>query len=433
MTSPKIIVYSDSNDSLDILGQMTEFSYEVLPVSLPSDLKKIHDFKKIAASVIINSPDHEAVLKKLKEVQLVFPELPVIMIADAPHQEEIINAFRMGVSDFLTLPVEPGELTSCLNRHTWSYRNNLNISNSLVIRKWNSLKQEFYNLIRKLRLAPPIKVSSKQLQTSLNSSILPMPMIAGNRKDEKGLSIQMLGKFKVTFNGKKEIRLKGHNSKSLLAYFFYHRNRPIHREKLMNMFWPDSLPESARNCLNVTIYNIRKMFQTVMGDKDIIIYKDECYSFHPDHQVGIDVEEFNLFWRKGLAFENTNNLKKSIDFYYKAVALYNGDFLEDLLYEQWSEGERENLKERYLVILDRLSLYSFRKGDYNSTVALCNIMLNKDNCLEEIHRRLIASYRALGSRDKAIKQYTRCSQTLQKELGIVPSQTTRELYEKIRN
>lgn len=413
---------------------MTGFSYDILPISYNGDLKKIRDFKKIVASIIINSPDQKAVLKRLKEVQLVFPELPVLMIADSPSQKEIINAFRMGVSDFLVSPVEVEELISCLNRHTWPQRNNLNISDSLLRRKWNSIKQSFYKLIRKLRLAPPIKVSSKNIQTSFNSSILPMPMITGNLSSEKGLYIQLLGRFKITLNGKKEIRLKGHNAKTLLAYFFYHRKRPIHREKLMNMFWPDSLPESARNCLNVTIHNIRKIFQSVSNsEKDIIIYKDECYSFHPDLKVEIDVEQFNLFWRKGLAYENTQNLEKSIDFYSKAIALYKGDFIEDLMYEDWCEGERENLKERYIVILDRLSLYSFRKGDYKSTVELCNIMLKKDNCLEEIHRRLIASYRALGSRDKAIKQFTKCSQMLKKELGIEPSQTTRELYDKIRN
>jgi DNA-binding SARP family transcriptional activator len=411
---------------------MTGFSYEILPVSYSGDMKKLRDFKKIVANIIFDSPDQTAVLNKLKEIQLTFPELPVLMIADSPSQEEIINAFRMGVSDFLVLPIGVGELISCLNRHTWSQRNNLNISDIRLIRKWNSIKQSFYNLIRRLRLAPPIKVSSKHMQTSLNSSILPMPIMTGNLSSENGFSIQMLGRFKIMYNGKKEIRLKGQNAKSLLAYFFNHRKRPIHREKLMTMFWPDSLPESARNCLNVTIYSIRKIFQPVMGEKEIIIYKDECYSFHPDRHVEIDVEQFNLFWRKGLAYENTQNLEKSIDFYYKAVALYKGDFIEDLLYQQWSEGERENLKERYLVILDRLSLYSFRKGDYKSTVELCNIMLKKDNCLEEIHRRLIASYRALGSRDKAIKQFTKCSETLKKELGIEPSQTTRELFDKIR-
>jgi DNA-binding SARP family transcriptional activator len=355
------------------------------------------------------------------------------MIADAPDQETIINAFRLGVSDFLIVPLNPGELITCLHKHTWLQRNNLKISDSPINRRWNLIKQYYYKLIRKLRLAPPIKISSKQFQTSLNSSILPLPMITGDLPNKKGLSIQMLGKFKITLNRKTEINLKGHNSKSMLAYFVYNRKKPIHREKLMSMFWPDSLPDCARNGLNVTIHNIRKNFQPLKSEKDIIIYKDECYSFHPDQNVEIDVERFNLLWRKGLALENTRDYEKSIDFFYKAVTLYKGDFIEDLLYEEWCEPERENIKERYLVILDRLSLHAFRQGSYNSTIEICNTMLQKDNCLEEIHRRVIASYRALGARDKAIKQFKKCKQMLQKELGINPSQTTLELYEKIRN
>jgi len=102
------------------------------------------------------------------------------------------------------------------------------------------------------------------------------------------------------------------------------------------------------------------------------------------------------------------------------------------LYDEWCDAERENLKERYLVILDRLRQYFFRQGDYTSTVEFCNIMLKKDNCLEEVHRRLIASYRALGARDKAIRQFKKCVKTLKAELGIEPSRVTCELYEKMR-
>ena len=414
MTHPKIIVYSDSNIPVDILSQMTNFFYEVLQVSLTSDLKKLRKMKKVVASIIIKSQEQTAVFKKLKVVRSLFPELPIVMIADSPSQEDIIKAFRLGVTDFLIYPIEAEDLISCLHRNTWLQRNNLTISDSPLKRNWNLIKQSFHNVIRQLRLSPPIKFSPKNIQTSLNSSILPLPIMTGNMSKAKGFSIKMLGKFQISLDGKKNIQLKGHNAKSLLAYLFYHRKRPIHREKLMNMFWPDSLPNCARNCLNVTIHHIRKEFQPLTNGIDIIIYKDECYSINQSHNVEIDIEQFNSFRRKGLAYESTGALEKSIDVYYKAIKLYKGDFIEDLLYEDWCGPERENIKERYLVMLDRLSQYSFRKGNYNSTIELCNIMLKKDNCLEEIHRRLIASYRASGARGKAIKQYKKCAQTLQK-------------------
>ena len=230
--------------------------------------------KRKIASIIIKSPGQDSIFKKLKHVRSAFPELPVLIIAESPSQDEIINAFRMGVSDFLILPVDAVELIKCLHRHTWLQRNNLSISDSPIKRNWNLIKQSYHNIVRKLRLAPSIKISSKQFQTSLNSSILPLPMITGNLSNEKGLSIQMLGKFKIALNGKKELLLKGHNSKSLLAYLFYHRKNPIHREKLMSMFWPNSIPSCARNCLNVTMHNIRKTFKPFKSEKEIIIYKN---------------------------------------------------------------------------------------------------------------------------------------------------------------
>jgi len=430
--NPKIILFSNSKDPINILSQMADFFYDVLPFPFSGDVKKIRGLKKIAASIIFKSSPQQSVLKKLKELRLAFPELPILIIADSPSQEEIIQAFRMGVSDFLVLPVEAGELISSLHRHTWLQKHNLKISEKPIKKHWNLLKVGYSNLMRRLRLSPPMNFSPKHIQTSLNSSLLPLPMVTGNLSNKKVISIKLLGKFKIIAKGKKEIKLKGRNSKSLLAYLILNHKKHIHREKLMNLFWPDSLPSCARNCLNVTIHNIRKAFQELDFENDVILYKDECYSFVKDHNVEIDVEQFYSNWRRGLALENTKEVEKSIDHYYKAVTYYKGDFIEDLLFEEWCELERENLKERYLVILDRLSLYAFRQGNYASTVELCNTMLKKDNCLEEIHRRLIASYRALGARDKAIRQFNKCSQTLQKELGIDPSQTTFELYEKIR-
>ena len=56
------------------------------------------------------------------------------------------------------------------------------------------------------------------------------------------------------------------------------------------------------------------------------------------------------------------------------------------------------------------------------------MMLEKDDCLENVHRKLILCYYRLGRRDKAIRQYYKCSEALRKELNIEPSQSTKELF-----
>ena len=60
-------------------------------------------------------------------------------------------------------------------------------------------------------------------------------------------------------------------------------------------------------------------------------------------------------------------------------------------------------------------------------------MLEKDPCLENVHRKLILCYYKLGLRDKAIKQYYRCAKALKDELNIEPSTPTKELFDTIRN
>lgn len=59
------------------------------------------------------------------------------------------------------------------------------------------------------------------------------------------------------------------------------------------------------------------------------------------------------------------------------------------------------------------------------------MMLEKDDCLENIHRKLILCYYQLGRRDLAIRQYHKCVEALQKELNIEPSLSTKELFQLI--
>jgi LuxR family maltose regulon positive regulatory protein len=107
------------------------------------------------------------------------------------------------------------------------------------------------------------------------------------------------------------------------------------------------------------------------------------------------------------------------------------DFLENIMFEEWCESERDNLKETYLFILNRLSDYFFQQKSYTASVNVCRKILAKDPCIEENHPRLIICYQNLGMRDIAIRQFYLCEETLKKELSVRPSDYTRSLFQAI--
>jgi DNA-binding SARP family transcriptional activator len=115
-----------------------------------------------------------------------------------------------------------------------------------------------------------------------------------------------------------------------------------------------------------------------------------------------------------------------------ARALYSGNFMDEDLYDDWAATERDNFKEIYLAILDRLSENYIHTERFSSAVALCEDILSKDNCREDIHRRLMFSYYRAGCRDKALRQFKKCIEALKEELEVEPTKLTRQLYEEIK-
>ena len=116
----------------------------------------------------------------------------------------------------------------------------------------------------------------------------------------------------------------------------------------------------------------------------------------------------------------------------RLASMYSGDFMSDELYEDWSTLERENLKEIFLVALEKISECRLDSGNLEETISLCKAILERDNCREEIYRRLMCCYQKAGRRDKALCVYRQCVRSLKDELDVEPSAATTDLCKKIR-
>jgi DNA-binding SARP family transcriptional activator len=105
--------------------------------------------------------------------------------------------------------------------------------------------------------------------------------------------------------------------------------------------------------------------------------------------------------------------------------------LEEDPYEAWASIQREQLRNTYLDIADRLSEHLFRQGEYDAAVELCQKILTKDSCHEQAHCRLMQCYQKQGHRGLAARQYRLCEEMLKNELDAAPSDETQSLFEKI--
>jgi DNA-binding SARP family transcriptional activator len=220
--------------------------------------------------------------------------------------------------------------------------------------------------------------------------------------------------------------------KAIFKYLVTHRERPVPKEVLMELFWPGAHPDAARNNLNVAIFGLRQALRQARPSFSHILFQDDCYLPNPNLQIWVDCEAFMEHFTAARALERRGDLVGTIREYRAAEALYQGEFLEEDRYESWLIHRRQSLQDDYLSLLDRLSRFFFNLEDYAACTTLCSKMLAIDACCEEACRRLMRCYSQQKQRYLALRQYHLCVEALKEELDVPPTQKTIALYMKIR-
>lgn len=246
------------------------------------------------------------------------------------------------------------------------------------------------------------------------------------------LVIHCLGPFRV-YNSLNLIeKWPGLKCKSIFKYMIFHRRNPIHREVLVELFWPDAELDAGCRNLYQAIYTLRRALRAGGDPFPYILCEDSCYEINPELHLWIDSEEFLSHHARGQKLEREGRLEEAVTEYELAENLYEGEFLSEDRYEDWPVIERENLKHTHIDVLDRLSRFYFEQAHYNVSVAFCQSILAEDNCREDIHRRLMRCFFHCDQLHLAIRQYHTCVKTLNRELDVPPMPATVELYQQIR-
>jgi DNA-binding SARP family transcriptional activator len=275
------------------------------------------------------------------------------------------------------------------------------------------------------------KVSSRKSKSATQKSSSPAKHRAKKTPTAVPVAIHMLGPFSMMI-GELEVKVPASRGLSVLKYLLLHHKQSTPREVLMDIFWPEAEPEMARNNLNVALHSLRKAVRDVTL-LPVIRFEDGSYSFEPNMQVWLDIEEFERCVKAGQRLEERNQLPAAINEYEAAVSLYQGDFLEQNPYEEWTVLDRERLRIAYLDTLDRLSQIYFEEERYSACRSACQLILMRDPCREDAHCHLMRCYSRQGQHHLALRQYQMCAEALRGELQVEPAPETTQLYNRIRH
>ncbi len=227
---------------------------------------------------------------------------------------------------------------------------------------------------------------------------------------QNALQVFTLGNPKILWH-EKMLHIPRRQVRALL-YYLAVAPEPVSFTRLSFLFWADSPERQARRHLSHLCSSLR----ACLPHADLLVKSEETLGLNPT-LVHTDYRSFLQAMRQ--------------EAYPQAEQLYTGEFLAGFEmpsqpeYDRWLFSERQALQTDFLTALWALAQQAYSAEKYPQAIALAQRFLHLDELDEDIHRLLIEIYGRLGERSAAMRQFERCAQLLEQELGVNPLPETR--------
>ena len=197
------------------------------------------------------------------------------------------------------------------------------------------------------------------------------------------------------------------------------------RDFLATLLWPEDRQTQARAALGRHLSELRKLIgdKNLRADREAVAVDD----------LWVDVQQF-----RQLVTTFDHNIPDAVAVLSQAAALYRADFLTGFSlpdcpdFDEWQFFQSESLRQEYAAALRHLVTALGEKDDSVTALLYARRLLALDTLDEVAQRQVMELYAVTGQQAAALRQYQICVQTLDDELGVLPSAETTKLYERIR-
>ena len=221
--------------------------------------------------------------------------------------------------------------------------------------------------------------------------------------------------------------------RALFSILALHRSQGVRRDELLSRLWPDKERRAGLHNLNTAVYYLRHSLEPALEhgpESSYIQNRGERYFLTGGRNNWLDVEEFEA---KIAAAHREKDKKKKEMYFREAIALYRGEYLADLdAYQLDFWSDRERYRQLYLDAMQSLGDLLLDRQRQGEAVELFRRVIAEAPCREAVARKLMRLALRQGKRLKAIKQYERLKDNLERELDLEPSQKTRQLGQKAK-
>lgn len=211
------------------------------------------------------------------------------------------------------------------------------------------------------------------------------------------VEIQLLGGFAVEVDGRPTSShcWNRRSAAALVKILALAPGHQLHREKVMDLLWPDEAPIDCAPKLHKAAHYARK---ATSSDRTVVLRNDVVHLF-PDAVLTVDVVEFERLAKEAVAEDDPMIARR-------ALTWCRGELLPADLYDDWARDRRELLHLRRLDVL-RVA------AEWRELVEL-------EPTDEDASVQLMYAHIDAGDGAAAGRQYQHLERVLERELGAAP-------------
>ena len=233
------------------------------------------------------------------------------------------------------------------------------------------------------------------------------------------LEIRMLGTFSVNYAGREIVIDRNAVSKTtqLLQMLALHAQEGISKAGLIDALYGREKVENKNGSLNNTIFRLRRQLKAAgLPDSQYICIQNGMCTWDEAIPLWVDVCEF-----QNLAEESQSKTgQEEIRLCRKAAACYTGEFLPNMIGEDWVTVENVHCKELYTNCVRKLCEYYMKEEHYEETLRIAT-SASVIYPFEDWQLWQIDSLMAMSRYQEAMEVYEKATKLVLDELGLPPS------------
>ena len=240
------------------------------------------------------------------------------------------------------------------------------------------------------------------------------------------MDFRILGPLEVEEAGR-AIPMVGTKQRSLLAILLLHANEPVSTDALIEALWGEQPPLSARKALQVYVSRLRRAFG---GSSGRVVTQPTGYRIHVEPGE-LDLDRCERLGDRGREALLEQDWVRAGQHLRKALALWRGPPLADLIYESFAQAEAGRLEELRLALLEDRIDADLGAGRHAELVGELEALVGEHPLRERLRRQLVLALYRSGRQAEALASYRAARATLDEELGLEPTPALRELEQAI--